>query len=95
MHCKINKCLYFFQDFNVPNIGKVIGFGNTKEDSSFKSSFPKSSFSKSNCIMREANVTIYTKEECRKTENPLSFNTDDTLCAGDIAGGIDSCQVSK
>lgn len=64
-------------------VGQVIGFGITQYD-----------WLEMVCVMREIRINIFNAEECLKSGNDISFNKDDTICAGIQVGGIDACQVS-
>lgn len=64
-------------------MGQVIGFGITQYD-----------WLDLVCVMREIRINIFSAEECLKSDNDISFNKNDTICAGIKAGGTDACQVS-
>lgn len=62
----------------------VIGFGSTRVK--YKSDYP--------CILQEANIKIFSRQQCKGTDlQPAFTNIPGTFCAGKLAGGVDSCDV--
>lgn len=45
------------------------------------------------CVLREIFVNIFSAIDCKQNDNPSNYNSQDTICAGITAGGIDACQV--
>ena len=45
------------------------------------------------CTLREVDVKVMSNEECRKTNYTENLISDKMMCAGDLKGGKDTCQV--
>lgn len=60
----------------------MLGFGLTQH-----------TFNSLVCAMREIFVDIFSADECKRNANPTAYNSDDTICAGLLSGGVDACQV--
>lgn len=57
------------------------GWGTLKEDGS------------PSCTLQEVDLRVMSNEECKNTNYDESVISDKMLCAGDVLGGKDSCQV--
>ncbi|XP_026471653.1 coagulation factor XI-like [Ctenocephalides felis] len=75
-------CLPDIRGVSKPRAAEIVGYGATVEGALIEP-----------CAMRTAIINLYTKRECRASDNPPYFWGPGILCAGIKSGYVDSCQT--
>lgn len=63
-------------------VATATGWGTLKEDGQIS------------CTLQEVNLKVMTNKECKETKYEPALISDKMMCAGDVKGGKDTCQVS-